>query len=209
MTVQLHWKTLKKKKEKKRKHKKGKKENKDLPVLPTQPVPSLEQVAMPMGKISAPGKKKQIIKGPHVCHVCGADYVNIIDFNSHIASHEGVTYKCQKCDKTFRSENVLKNHRRAENSGKMNTCQQCGKNFQLQSSLLNHIKTHSSTVYGCQLVPTCKFKTKSYSCFREHNKYGHNTSKDFQSTICHKAFQTPSEMHSHCTRQHGPVCKTP
>ena len=124
-------------------------------------------------------EKKQIIKGPHVCHVCGVDCVNIIDFNSHIASHEGVTYKCPNCDKTFRSENTFKNHRRAENSGKMHTCQQCGKNFQLQSSLLNHIKTHSSTVHGCQLVPTCKFKTKSYSHFREHNRYGHNTSKEF------------------------------
>ena len=56
-----------------------------------------------MGKIGAPGKKKKIIKGPHVCHVRGADYMDIIDFNSHIAHHEGVTYKCPTCDKTFRS----------------------------------------------------------------------------------------------------------
>ena len=194
--------------ERKRKHKKGKKTKKDLPILPTQPVPPVEKVAMPMGKTGAPGKKKKIIEGPHMCHVCGVNYMNIINFNSHIASHR-VTYKCPKCDQIFRSENALKNHRRAENSSKMHNYQQCGKNFQLQSSLLNHIETHSSTVYGYNVVPTCKFITKCYSCFREHNKYGHNTSKDFQCTICHKAFQTPSEMCSHPTKQHGPVHETP
>ena len=143
-----------------------------------------------------------------MCHVCGADYVNIVDFNSHIASHEGITYKCPTCDKTFRSENSLKNHRRAEDSGKLHTCQQCGKSFQLKTSLLNHIKTHSITLYACQVFSSSDFTTKSYSCYREHNKYGHNTTKDFKCMVCKKAFQTPSKMHSHGTKQHGPFRKT-
>ena len=48
-------------KEKERKKKKGKKSKKNLPVLPTQPIHPQERVAMPMGKIGAAGKKKQII----------------------------------------------------------------------------------------------------------------------------------------------------
>ena len=96
-----------KERERKRKLKKGKKTKKYLPILPTQPVPPVEKVAMPIGNIRAPGKKKTIIKGPHVCYVCGGDYMNIVNFNSHIAHHEGVTYKCPQCDKTFRSENSL------------------------------------------------------------------------------------------------------
>ena len=141
--------------EKEEKKKKGKKFKKNLPVLPTQPIPSQEIVAMPMGKIGAPGKKKQIIKDPHVCHACKVAYVNIVDLNSHIASHEGFTYKCPKCDETFRMENSLKNHRRAEDSGKLYTCQQCGKSFQLQTSLLNHVKTHSTALSACQVFSTC------------------------------------------------------
>ena len=124
-----------------------------------------------------------------MCHVCGADYVNIIDFNSHIASHKGITYKCPKCDKTFRSGNTLKNHRRAEDLGKLHTCQQCRKSFQLITLLLNHIKTHSTALYGCQVLSTCYFKTKSYSCFREHNSMDTTQLKIFSAPSAKRHFR--------------------
>ena len=77
------------------------------------------------------------------------------------------------------------------------------KNFMLEASLQNHVKTHSGISYKCEVKNDCEFKTKSYSRYREHNKYGHRDTKDFPCTVCNTPFQTPSEM------QHDHVRKMP
>ena len=56
---------------------------------------------MPMGEMTGASKPKKTIKGPYNCHVCGSDYMNKIDYVSHIGTHEGITFKCPQCDKEF------------------------------------------------------------------------------------------------------------
>ena len=116
------------------KNKKEKKKKKSKSVLKQQLV-TKSRVPMPMGKMTGASKPKKTIEGPYVCHVCGSDYMNEIDYVSHIGTHEGITFKCPQCDKEFRSRNSFKNHHKAELSGKTHSCDQCGKSFMLETSL--------------------------------------------------------------------------
>ena len=40
-------------------------------------------------------RKKQSVKGLHVYHICGRDYVNKSNLNSHLMAHAGVTFNCE------------------------------------------------------------------------------------------------------------------
>ena len=41
--------------------------------------------------------KKWSVKGLHICHLCGKDYINKSDLNSHLMAHAGVTFNCEWC----------------------------------------------------------------------------------------------------------------
>ena len=42
-------------------------------------------------------RKKKCVKGLHVCQLCGKDYINKLDLNSHLIAHAGVTFNCERC----------------------------------------------------------------------------------------------------------------
>ena len=41
-------------------------------------------------------RKKKCVKGLHVCQLCGKDYINKSDLNSHLMAHAGVTFNCER-----------------------------------------------------------------------------------------------------------------
>ena len=96
--------------------------------------------------MSAPpiqSRKKECVKGQHICHLCGKDFVNKSDLNSHLMAHAGVTFK-----------------------GPF-SCPKCKKDFPLHTTMQNHIKTHTKQPYT---FDCCQWETKSYVLSLEHKK---------------------------------------
>ena len=162
----------------------------------------------PMGPVK-PGRKKKPkknIKGLFACEICGQDYANGSDLANHIAQHEGVTYTCETYDKVFQSRKSFDNHAHSHREGPY-TCDQCGKTFDYVGSLSNHMDMHSGKVYVCE-IQTCGKQHKSYPMHLEHVQYGHTAKPTVECTGCLRMFQTPTQMHAHRNKAHGPVQKS-
>ena len=85
-------------------------------------------------------------------------------------------------------------------------CDQCGKTFEYPGSLSNHMKVHSDTVYVCE-VQNCGKENKSYAMHLEHVQFGHTAKPMIECKNCLQMFFTPTQMHSHHNKAHGPVQK--
>ena len=83
-------------------------------------------------------------------------------------------------------------------------CNQCRKKFDYEGSLSNHEQVHKGTLFICD-VEGCEHTSKSKAMHREHIAYGHLDAKTVPCDVCQKMFQTPTNMHSHHSKIHGPV----
>ena len=62
-------------------------------------------------------------------------------------------FKCDICEKLFKTKNILKNHfnQHHNNSGKVYYCDVCTKSFQTQRALVLHKKSlHEGKHYNCE-----------------------------------------------------------
>ena len=150
---------------------------------------------MPMGP-AKPHKQHQktSVKGLHICHICGQDYMNKSDLSNHIGQYEGLTFTYELCHKVFYSFTSFDTHSKAHESGP-HQCNQCGQTFEYATSLSNHVKTQSK-VYICE-EEACEKKSRSYAMYLEHMQYGHIESKTIPCPDCDLKFQTPTQMYSH------------
>ena len=65
-------------------------------------------------------------------------------------------YKCEKCGKSFRRRDYLKDHIRIHSGEKPFKCQECGKFFTQRSHLFNHLRIHSGIKpFKCQECGKC------------------------------------------------------
>ena len=138
---------------------------------PNKPVPT------PMMSPRIQAKKKRAVKGLHICHLCGCDYMNAVDLNEYLMKHAGVTFTCECYGKTLPTQKAVNNHMRLHTKGPF-ICTKCKKNFALETTLRNHVKTHHLNPYLCD-TDGCTWKTHSYVLHLEHSKYGHLNEKLF------------------------------
>ena len=71
-------------------------------------------------RMSAPSiqsRKKQSVKGLHICKLCGKDYINKSHLNSHLMAHGGVTVNCEQCGLKLPSQKAVENHMRLHTKG--------------------------------------------------------------------------------------------
>ena len=132
-------------------------------------------VLTPMTPPRLQAKKKRAVKGLHICHLCGRDYINAVDLNGHLMKHAGVTFTCECCGKTLPTQKAVNNYMTLHTKGPF-ICTKCKKNFTLETTLRNHMITHHLNPYLCD-TDGCTWKTHSYALHLEHVKYGHLNEK--------------------------------
>ena len=163
-----------------------------------------KEAGIPMGPVK-PKKccTKTVVKGLHICEICGQDYRNKSDLTNHMGQHAGLTFNCEQCGKIFFTRKSFEVHLKVHMEGPI-VCSQCAKNFEYPGSLVHHMKTHSSITYECPL-DNCTCTYKSNAMYREHFTYGHNEEDTIKCDYCTKMFKLPTQMYCHRNKQHRPA----
>lgn len=65
-----------------------------------------------------------------VCHVCTKRYKHESSLRKHLKIHNGEEHPCRQCEKTFRTMDLLKQHKRRTHTEKTtHLCAECGACF--------------------------------------------------------------------------------
>lgn len=86
-----------------------------------------------------------------VCDFCGKRYRTGAILTRHLNTHEGKTYPCGECGKTFGYYARLRIHRYSHRTELNYKCEVCSKAFKVQKYLARHMKTHrGEKEYACR-----------------------------------------------------------
>ncbi|KAL7023383.1 hypothetical protein ACKWTF_012582 [Chironomus riparius] len=140
------------------------------------------------------------------CKICQADVKPRTFLNHMKNSHKNIDIKCEVCQKSFRSQNLLKAHQKIHNKRfeckicnrmfpelnrlkkhekeahknlKTFKCEDCDKKFPSKSRLKLHQKVHNKTrpkPYKCQ---RCNYSTDVPQNFKHHQTFHENQEKKF------------------------------
>ncbi len=83
-----------------------------------------------------------------------------------VKDHEHVKNTCQICDKSFKTQNILRQHLRIHTGDKPFVCTICSKAFSQMASLKYHLATHSDERPYC-----CEYCSKTFKLkppFKKH-----------------------------------------
>lgn len=148
------------------------------------------------------------------CELCGKR-IYVTSLPSHMAAMHGKekpSFKCDKCEKAFPSEEKLQRHIEAHFSTTVFKCTECGKGFPTEYYLNEHIESQHKVEkpFDCDKCPM-KFKTKS--CLKKHSAV-HSEVKAFVCVQCGKGYSQKHSLNSHMKihedEKLGPnACKCP
>ena len=90
---------------------------------------------------------------PYKCEKCGKKFKKEDLFNIHVTKHEGnKPHKCKLCPKQFNHKTDLSRHYYLHSGQKPYACDRCGKGFIRRDHMLKHRETHTrkNQVIRCQ-----------------------------------------------------------
>ncbi|KAF1393564.1 hypothetical protein PFLUV_G00017350 [Perca fluviatilis] len=85
---------------------------------------------------------------PFACDQCPRKFRDTATFEYHLLRHEEkkyATFKCQLCEKTFKTKMCLKTHQLAHTDTRPFTCSTCGKAFKTKNNLQAHQRHQKAT----------------------------------------------------------------
>lgn len=196
---------------------------------------NLQEIFNKQDKKPVKRKLRKPPDGPKKCEPCNKIFTNRRNYTRHYnrchIEHK-LSYKCSKCDRTYKSPQPLKVHELSHSGIEVHKCDVCGKGFMSKYNLNVHLEGHSSeNKYLCDICAK-SFKTLSYfmSHQQRHSKRfkcahcGYTTAKNcllkfhmdvcekkaFSGTnsickICQEEFPTRDEMKLH-RKVHGTTC---
>ena len=144
-------------------------------------------------------------KKSYVCQECGRVFPNSQGFTSHMRdSHPIVvsmdsTEKCNICEKSFKSKNVLKAHMKRHEQCE-SLCGECGKSFPNQIKLKDHIsRFHRNKTVSC---PICFEFFSNHGQLKRHTRTLHLNERNHACDKCEKRFPDKVRLIQHITAVH-------
>ncbi|XP_048515118.1 zinc finger protein 3 homolog isoform X6 [Athalia rosae] len=117
-------------------------------------------------------------------------------------------YRCDICEKKFRSKNLFEGHLVAHSDARPYRCDVCSKSFKRTNTLAVHKRIHTRErnficdVCGRSFVQASQLATHHRRHFEKYTKF---------CDVCNKGFFTNAELHGHMNVKHEAkehVCKT-
>jgi KRAB domain-containing zinc finger protein len=133
-------------------------------------------------------KNSHDIERTFKCDTCDKTYRSLPGLNRHLLNHGDPTFKCNKCSKTFYSKRYLKRHISVHNY----PCDICNLSFRTRVLLDKHSKTHVKN--QCHVCGK-EIKGSDWNFRRhiaKHNDLGRNECK-----LCFKSFQSEEFLEMH------------
>ncbi|XP_055598403.1 zinc finger protein 723-like [Uranotaenia lowii] len=146
------------------------------------------------------GAKKQFL-----CDRCPAKFVSHIQLKLHVTTHKNCKTKekrCAICQKQFKSNQSLNNHRNDHFFKTSVQCMECGKWLKNIHSLRRHMVRHSqkSLIISCKI---CGKQSPNEHALSKHIQDKHTAEKNHKCLVCKKGFKRAFALKEHMSIHTG------
>ncbi len=147
-------------------------------------------------------EKIHIGRREYLCNICSKVLSSADGYRRHRNLHSE-KYKCETCNRKFRSLHSLREHCISKHSegtdGEIFTCETCSKEFRSKLQLQHHIRNHEERTHMCQV---CKISFSFEEQLTAHMKI-HEEDRKFKCKICGLGFDIPKSFRNHMRTHNG------
>ena len=135
--------------------------------------------------------------GGNQCDKCAYKAHALQDMHQHIlASHTDNSFGCSDCGKMFKSEHLLKHHKKSLHSPDIVFCPRCKSKFKNQDHLDIHLPL--CTIFPCDL---CEYGAQSEGGLKQHKEFKHEGIR-YNCEICDYQTGFQGQLTTHMMTRH-------
>ncbi|XP_059621290.1 zinc finger protein 62 homolog [Phlebotomus argentipes] len=146
---------------------------------------------------------------PFLCEMCGISMMDSRDLNRHVMTvHESKRLKCDMCQKTFRTEAEVEEHRRIHipisQLQDLYECDVCPKKFRMKLTLIKHKRLHASGQMTEMFCQVCGKRFINANMLQLHmQKHANEAPRPFRCELCGRYFKKIKYLNQHRKNNHN------
>uniref|UniRef100_A0A336LW72 CSON006329 protein n=1 Tax=Culicoides sonorensis TaxID=179676 RepID=A0A336LW72_CULSO len=134
----------------------------------------------------------------HICPICNSKFYYKSTYQNHLTTvhSNNRSFKCDLCDKSYKRQDSLNQHRLLHENKRSFECEICGSCFNRKFSLTNHMKIHNErTWFECEFCEEAKYLTMTN--LKKHIITIHQGQRPFLCPWCGFGFRTKATLDKH------------